>query len=71
MREGRNVTFTCNATGVPPPLVTWFRRPSELKVAELGPSACVLTTAAGQELEGEGGRMIGCTCGQLLTLTLT
>lgn len=30
-REGDTVQLVCNATGIPPPTVTWYRRPSSTK----------------------------------------
>ncbi|XP_060062805.1 lachesin-like [Ylistrum balloti] len=32
-REGDTVQLICNATGIPPPTVTWYRRPSSTKEA--------------------------------------
>ncbi|XP_069137096.1 lachesin-like [Argopecten irradians] len=32
-REGDTVQLVCNATGIPPPTVTWYRRPSSTKEA--------------------------------------
>ncbi|XP_021359328.1 lachesin-like isoform X1 [Mizuhopecten yessoensis] len=33
-REGDTVQLICNATGIPPPTVTWYRRPSSTKEAK-------------------------------------